>query len=144
MTDQLRRAISAGGVVYRYGSSDVEVVLCGRRRDGLWTLPKGTPEEGESLERTALREVEEETGLAVAIEQRVGSVRYRFTAPGGVRYDKRVDHHLMVPVGGRLADHDHEFDVVSWNTVEEAFRLLTFPNDRAILRRAVHMIPEQK
>ena len=33
------------------------------QRDGLWDLPKGHQEPGEPMEKTALREVEEETGL---------------------------------------------------------------------------------
>jgi ADP-ribose pyrophosphatase YjhB (NUDIX family) len=50
----------------------IEIVLCGRR-EGLWALPKGSPERGERLGRTATREVEEETGLRVAIQESVGA-----------------------------------------------------------------------
>jgi 8-oxo-dGTP pyrophosphatase MutT (NUDIX family) len=41
------------------------VALCHRRAESLWALPKGTPEEGESKEETARREVTEESGLEV-------------------------------------------------------------------------------
>ncbi len=34
------------------------------KRDGVWDLPKGFVEEGESLEQGAIREVEEETGIS--------------------------------------------------------------------------------
>ena len=140
MPEQLEQAVSAGGVVYRHGRHDVEIVLCGRRSEGLWALPKGTPKDGESLERTALREVEEETGLAVEIEEKVGSIRYQFTAPDGTRYDKRVEHQLMVPVGGSLDGHDGEFDDVRWIAIEEALKLLSHPNERAIVLRAACLI----
>ena len=42
-------------------------MLVARLASGLWALPKGTPEAGESVEHTALREVREETGLAVEV-----------------------------------------------------------------------------
>ena len=60
-------ATSAGGVVVRHEDGRPWLVVGSRRRerDGrTWTLPKGTPERGETTEETALREVAEETGLA--------------------------------------------------------------------------------
>lgn len=136
--------VAAGGVVYRRGRYDTEIVLCGRSREGVWTLPKGSPEPGETLERAAVREVEEETGLKTAIQEDIGAIRYRFTGPDGTRYHKRVEHHLMVPTGGSLACHDEEFDTARWFPVEEALRLLRFPNERAIVRRAVRLIQQRE
>ena len=46
-----QRVTSAGGVVLRHGETGPEVLLCGRNADGLWALPKGTPEPGETIER---------------------------------------------------------------------------------------------
>jgi 8-oxo-dGTP pyrophosphatase MutT (NUDIX family) len=140
----LPSALSAGGVVYRRTPTGPEIVICGRESDGIWRLPKGTPEPGELLEHTALREVQEETGLTSTIEQRIGDVRYQFTAPDGVRYDKRVEHFLMKPTGGSLSNHDGEFDIVRWAGLGEALRLLRFPNERRIVREAARLIREQE
>ena len=49
---------AAGGVVFRPGGEFLVM-----KRDGLWDLPKGKLENGESSEVAALREVKEETGL---------------------------------------------------------------------------------
>lgn len=131
-----KAAVSAGGVVWRRSpSGDVEVVVCGRASDGFWGLPKGTPDAGESLERTALREVEEETGLRVRLGKKLGSIHYWFVSDGE-RYRKRVHHWLMEPVGGNVADHDHEFDDVIWMPIAEASRRLRFENERRIVRQA--------
>ena len=144
VTGSLPKVVSAGGVVYRRGRHGIEIVVCGRRRDSLWALPKGSPHPGEELEGTATREVEEETGLSVAIEEPIGSIHYRFTAPDGTRYDKRVDHHLMVPTGGRLEDHDGEFDAVRWVALEEALSLLSYANERKIVRQAARLLKERE
>ena len=134
------RVFSAGGVVFRGDNADREVLLCGRASGGLWCLPKGTPERGESMQETALREVREETGVEVEPEGVVGDIRYWFSRPQeGVRYYKTVRHYLLRPVGGDPSLHDHEFDDVRWFPIEEAFRLLTYRNEGRILRQAVDM-----
>ena len=63
----------------RYQDGIPELVVGSRRRepDGLtWTLPKGTPHAGETIEQTALREVAEETGLQVRITSPFESIEY--------------------------------------------------------------------
>lgn len=53
---------------------DERGILLSVRSDLLgWELPGGTLEEGESHEQALLREVEEETGLEVAVERFVGT-----------------------------------------------------------------------
>ena len=97
---RVEQAVSAGGVVYRRGEHGIEIVLCGRMHEGLWALPKGTPERGESIEQTALREVSEETGLGVEIVGDLGTIEYGFARPAqGVRFEKTVHHFLMRPDG---------------------------------------------
>lgn len=139
------RVFSAGGVVLRRTpAGELEVLLCGRRADGLWALPKGTPEQGETLEQAALREVREETGVQVEVDGVVGEIRYWFSRPQeGVRYFKTVRHFLLRPVGGDPSLHDQEFDEVRWAPVSEALKLLTYENEARILRRAVGLARER-
>jgi 8-oxo-dGTP pyrophosphatase MutT (NUDIX family) len=129
-----QRAVSAGGVVLREGPSGPEVVICGR--DGVWGLPKGTPDEGESLEAAALREVSEETGLRVEILKKIGVVEYWF-AHEGTRIHKWVHYYRMRATGGSTEEHDHEHDIVEWRPVPEALKELTHDNDREMVRKAL-------
>ena len=135
------RVFSAGGVVFRTEDGERQVLLCGRDSDGLWCLPKGTPEQGESMEQTALREVREETGVVVETDGLVGDIKYWFSRPQkGVRYYKTVRHYLFRPVGGDPSLHDHEFDDVRWFPVQDALRLLTYRNEAKILRQAINLV----
>ena len=132
----VERAVSAGGVVLREGAAGAEVVICGIDVDDVWGLPKGTLDEGESLQEAAVREVSEETGLKVEIVKKIGVVEYWFSADG-VRYHKWVHHYLMRSTGGRTEDHDAEHDRVEWMPVDKAIRRLTFDNDKNMVRQAM-------
>ena len=136
-----REAVSAGGVVYRRSPVGIEVVLVARPAERLWALPKGTPEPGESLEETALREVQEETGLLVEIARPIAEIHYSYVVRShNIRVAKVVHHFLMEPRGGDVADHDHEYDVAAWVEAQDAMRRLTYDNERDMLRLALEFL----
>ena len=156
---QTIRAYSAGGVVFRlvpnntgetksttgpwnaghYEDRSVEVVLVGRSHSGMWALPKGTPESGETLEQVAAREVKEETGLEVRLIAYIGSISYSFIRDK-VRYQKQVRHFLFEAIGGDTALHDAEYDRVEWFSFPEALRRLTYQNEVNILSQAEELL----
>jgi 8-oxo-dGTP pyrophosphatase MutT (NUDIX family) len=135
-------ATSAGGIVVRFEDGIPSLVIGARRRDRdvyTWTLPKGTPNPGETREQTALREVAEETGLEVRITDQLDSIEYWFIQRG-TRIHKTVHYFLMEPVGGDIARHDHEFDDVRWIRFDEAPTVLTFETERALVARAAEIV----
>ena len=143
-----REIWAAGGVVYRRVEGRIEVVLVARTDEGLWALPKGKPHAGESVEETALREVAEETGLEVTIDAtngddgRIGSITYRYGGEqGGIpRVHKEVHHFLMRALGGDVAHHDAEHDLVDWYDIHEAAKRMTYSNERGIVERVGLML----
>ena len=139
---KVERLVSAGGIVYRIGDCyQIETVLCGRREPPRWSLPKGTPDEGESLEETALREVREETGFSTVIEEPLGNINYWFVSPDRrVRFNKTVHFYLMSPTGGGPELHDPEFDEVRWFLAEEGLNTLTYASEAKVLEKALALI----
>jgi 8-oxo-dGTP pyrophosphatase MutT (NUDIX family) len=136
------RATSAGGVVHRSSDGRIEIALVHRRRPLLWALPKGTPDAGETLEETALRETREETGLRVALEGPLREISYVFVR-GRTRFNKTVHFYLMRAVGGDLRDHDHEFDEVRWFPSDEALGVMTHATERAVVEEALRVLGER-
>ena len=135
-------ATSAGGIVVRWDAGRPQLVIGSRRRDRdsrTWTLPKGTPDPGETTEQTALREVAEETGLEVRITGPLDSIEYWFVQ-SGTRIHKPVHYFLMEPIGGDLARHDREFDEVRWIDFSEAPKVLTFETERALVAHAADLV----
>ena len=132
-------AMSAGGVVYRQDEGELLIALCGRTNTGTWSLPKGTPDDGETVEETALREVREETGLEVEIEAPLGDIEYWFTVAKG-RIHKRVHFFLMGERGGSFEAHDPEFDVVEWFPAAQAVHTLRYPTEAEVVRRAIEAL----
>jgi 8-oxo-(d)GTP phosphatase len=119
---------AAGGVLRRMGPNGVEVLLVHRPRYDDWTFPKGKAKPGERDVETAVREVEEETGLTARLGVELPSTEYRDSRdrPKVVRY------WTMQPESGSFEPHD-EIDEIRWVPVAEAASALSYERDRDVL-----------
>lgn len=124
---------AAGALCWKMQDGEVRVLILRRTRDGDVSLPKGKAEPGELLPHTAVREVEEETGLRVKLGAPLGRIQY--TLPGG--RGKTVDYWAA------KVRHKHsslksfspndEIASVEWVSVEEARQRLSYPHDVEIV-----------
>ena len=107
--------------------------------EGVWALPKGLVDHGESAEATALREVAEETGAEGRALGKLGDVRYVYTR-GGRRIFKVVSFYLLRYTRGRLGDlapeQRREVADVRWLPLDEAEQLLAYRGEREIAGKA--------
>lgn len=113
---------AAGGVVYRRSDTGIDVLLI-HDRYGKIALPKGKEEPGETPEETAVREIEEETGIVASIETMLEETAYTYRKPDGETVNKTVRFYLLQARGGELAAQVEEIRDVSWVPLEEAIRL---------------------
>lgn len=133
--------VSAGGVVHKVCENGLQVVVCSREEPLSHNLPKGTPEYGETLEETACREVEEETGLKVEILDYIGFIEYDvLNGRVGGKALKRVYYFLMHPIGGDFSLHDKEFDVVQWISGSNIPPMLTYDNEVEIVQKGLSLV----
>ncbi len=98
--------------------------------DDDWTFPKGKADPGETDAETALREVEEETGLRCELGEPAGETRYTDAAgrPKVVRYwlmTASETAHEFAP--------NREIDGLRWCTRREAAKMLSYVPDRRLL-----------
>ena len=73
------REETAGGVVFRRDAQGKLQILMIQDAKNRWTIPKGHVEEGERLEETAMREIQEETGLKdLRVLDHLGKTNFRY------------------------------------------------------------------
>lgn len=126
------KEVSAGGVVMQGRE-----VLVLRKFRGDWVLPKGRIEKEETLEDTALREVEEESGLACEILHYIGFVRYNYNKANGEEVHKTVHYYSMHPVSGQLKPQREEgFCTSTFMPWRKAWKLLRHDSERNMVQQA--------
>jgi len=138
---------SAGGVVYRFDEKgQPQIALIATKGGSVWGLPKGLIDPGERSAMTALREVQEETGLVGRLGPRIQRIEYWYRGEEDgqpMRYHKTVTFFLIEAVGGDIAQHDWEVDAVEWLPLEEAATRATYKDEREVIRRAGALLAER-
>lgn len=136
-------AVSCGGLVIYRGKILLLYKNYKNRYEG-WVLPKGTVEDGESYEQTALREVREESGVDAQLVKYIGKTEYTFAVPGDI-VTKVVHWYLM-----RADSYDSKpqreefFHDSGYYKYHEAIHLLKFQNERTILEEGYKQYIELK
>jgi 8-oxo-dGTP pyrophosphatase MutT (NUDIX family) len=109
----LIKEISAGGVVFKKEGKQIKILMIEDRYHRV-TIPKGKQESGETLEETALREIEEETGIQGEIVKPLTKVHYTYTDPNRGQIDKEVMYYLVEATGGEVKPQLEEINKVFW------------------------------
>lgn len=136
-SNTLERITAAGGVVVDTldKDSDHKVLLIHRR--GVWDLPKGKLEEGESIEECAIREVSEEVGLKTEPTVVAPLIQtYHEYERSNIRYGKTTHWYLM-----KLNSNNFEFipqkeegiEKVEWVPLERAKGKVGYDNLKEVL-----------
>ncbi|HOA87134.1 MAG: NUDIX domain-containing protein [Microbacteriaceae bacterium] len=131
---------AAGAVVWRLIDGKPLILVIHRTAYADVTLPKGKVDPGETLAETAVREVYEETGIAVALGVPVGVSRYQL--PGKrqkiVHYwaaearEKAIRASQFVP--------NKEIAALEWVSIKRARQYLSYPVDVEILENFASLV----
>lgn len=122
--------LAAGGLVIRSDTDGEHRVLVAHRpRYDDWSLPKGKADPGETPESTAIREVEEETGVRADVIGPLAEVEY--VVSSGRR--KVVRYFAMRHRSAEAFTPNDEVDEIRWLEPQEAAALVTYDHDRALV-----------
>ncbi|ODA91309.1 DNA mismatch repair protein MutT [Leifsonia xyli subsp. xyli] len=127
-------AISAAGALcWRVVNDRIVVLVVHRTKYGDVTIPKGKVDPGETLPQTAVREILEETGLAITLGVPLGVSAYPLHSGREkiVRYwsaqvsDRAIERSTFVP--------NSEIAAIEWVSLKKARGYLTYERDVEIL-----------
>ncbi len=135
-----REERSAGGVVFRLQEGRPLFLLI---RDSYrnWGFPKGHIEEGEEAEPAAVREVREETGLAdLSVRGIIDTIDWYFRFRGRLIHKTCYFYLIETDESDTTPQAEEGITACRWISFRRAERLISYPNARAILRRAHRMV----
>ena len=129
---------SCGALVYRKYHGNTEILLIKHINSGHWSFQKGHVEGDETEVETAMREIKEETGIDVIIDQSFREI---------VSYSPRRDTHKEVVyfiAKAKNTDYipqEDEIADIRWVQIGRAGSVLAYENDKSIVNKAKNFIP---
>ena len=132
----MKQELSAGIITFIKNPAHERVYLILEHQDGHWDLPKGKIEGDETLEQTALRELQEEAGIAAVLvpgfEQ---AIHYIFSDKDGLLVNKTATFFLGEGSSEEIT-LSHEHSDYKWLPIEDAVKKVTYENARQLLELA--------
>ncbi|MBR4201196.1 MAG: NUDIX domain-containing protein [Oscillospiraceae bacterium] len=124
---------SCGAIVYRRFHGNIEILLIKHINSGHWSFPKGHVEGDETELETARREIKEETGLDVILDQ-----TFRETVSYSPKRDtqKVVVYFLALARNYDYVPQEEEIAEIRWVDIARATHMLTYENDKTIVNKA--------
>lgn len=129
-----RPVTAAGGVLTREVEGRTQALLIHRR--GVWDLPKGKQDRGETIPRCAVREVNEELGIDDArIVAPLGRTRHGY--PDGKHFALKTTHWYRMRSEARQfrPQASEQIEAVAWFRLDDAIRHLAFDGLKTLLER---------
>lgn len=126
----MKKEKSCGAIVYR-DEPERQILLIKHKNGGHWAFPKGHVEHDETETQTALREIQEETGLTVEIDT---SFRKLVTYSPKENVIKDVVYFAAKLKAGIPARQPEEVMEIMWATPAQALQLVTYKNDKEVLQ----------
>lgn len=136
----MKKEKSCGAVVYRYNINKLEILLL-KHSKGHWSFSKGHVEGNEIEEETAIREIKEETNLDCILDS-----NFRFVNTYSPKKDviKDVIYFVGYPCNDDVNIDNKEISEYKWLSSDDAYDLLTYDNDKEVLRKACEYITYEK
>lgn len=129
---------SCGAVIFRKTRGKYAVLLIKNRYADFWSFPKGHVEDGENEYQTAIREVKEETGIDIKIENgfRMESV---YLIGKKKNIEKKVVYFASLTTRAYVEPQAEEISAFHW-FFEDEFPEKAFDNDKMIFKEALAFI----
>ncbi|MEJ8800874.1 NUDIX hydrolase [Pontibacter sp. H249] len=137
--------VSSGGVAFKRSETGVDIALISVGKPARWQLPKGIVDPGETPEVTAVREVEEETGIKCKLLQKLDTIEYWYVGDKGqqrVRFHKFVHFFLLAYTSGDIGKHDWEVNEARWVAINKAEQMLAFKSEKQMVAKAAPFISD--